>query len=173
MVPYIVIITWIKTPTRCTLFFYFFFFIFNLIHCFFRLRTISAILFPLHVSGLTGPSSGGLNCTCSLWYSPPLQCIKLEIKKNKLYWDARSTKYLDILCFKIIKILFTLFRFTFFGHHCAHHRDQRLHVQLRSSWWWTQWCPKHVERNNVNKILRILKQSTSSWRFYSSFYSRL
>jgi len=23
-------------------------------------------------------------------------------------------------------------------------RDQRLHVQLRSSWWWTQWCPKHV-----------------------------
>ena len=39
----------------------------------FRLRTISAILFPLHVSGLTGPSSGGLNCTCSLWYSPPLQ----------------------------------------------------------------------------------------------------
>jgi len=29
--------------------------------------------FPLHVSGLTGPSSGGLNCTCSLWYSPFLQ----------------------------------------------------------------------------------------------------
>jgi len=127
-----------------------FFFISNLIHCFSRLRTISAILFALHVSGLTGPSSGGLNCTCSLWYSPPLQmslscgrwerthdkdicrggeyhrlhvqfrppddgpvrpetcrgkriadivrrrekqCIKLEIKKNKLYWDARSTKY--------------------------------------------------------------------------------
>ena len=40
---------------------------------FFRLRTISAILFPLRVSGLTGPSSGGLNCTSSLWYSPPLQ----------------------------------------------------------------------------------------------------
>ena len=39
----------------------------------FRLHTVSAILFPLHVSGLTGPSSGGLNCTCSLWYSPPLQ----------------------------------------------------------------------------------------------------
>jgi len=36
----------------------------------FRLHTVSAILFPLHVSGLTGPSSGGLNCTCSLWYSP-------------------------------------------------------------------------------------------------------
>jgi len=35
------------------------------------LATVSAILFPLHVSGLTGPSSGGLNCTCSLWYSPP------------------------------------------------------------------------------------------------------
>ena len=44
-------------------------------------------------------------------------------------------------------------------------RDQRLHAHLRSSWWWTQRCPKHVERNNVNKILRILKQSTSSWRF--------
>ena len=39
----------------------------------FYLRTISAVLFPLHVSGLTGPSSGGLNCTRSLWYSPPLQ----------------------------------------------------------------------------------------------------
>ena len=39
----------------------------------FRLHTVSAILFLLHVSGLTGPSSGGLNCTCSLWYSPPLQ----------------------------------------------------------------------------------------------------
>jgi len=36
-------------------------------------------------------------------------------------------------------------------------RDQRLHVQLRSSWWWTQWCPEHVERNNVNKIFRIFK----------------
>ena len=36
-------------------------------------------------------------------------------------------------------------------------RDQRLHVQLRSSWWWAQWCPKHVERNNVNEILRIFK----------------
>ena len=37
----------------------------------FRLHIISAILFPLHVSGLTGPSSGGPNCTRSLWYSPP------------------------------------------------------------------------------------------------------
>jgi len=46
-------------------------------------------------------------------------------------------------------------------------RDQRLNVQLRSSWWWTQWCPKHVERNNVNKILRIFKQSTSMiFRFF-------
>ena len=35
----------------------------------FRLHIISAILFPLHVSGLTGPSSGGPNCTCSQWYS--------------------------------------------------------------------------------------------------------
>ena len=48
-----------------------------------------------------------------------------------------------------------------------HTGPEILHVQLRSSWWWTQWCPKHVERNNVNKILRTLKQSTSSWHFYS------
>ena len=51
-------------------------------------------------------------------------------------------------------------------------RDQRLHVQLRSSWWWTQWCPKHVERNNVNKILRILKHNTSIWRFYWKLVQR-
>jgi len=126
-------------------------------------------------------------------------------------WIKRQ---LDVLCFKILKILFTLFRSTCFGRHCVHHqellsctcslwsrvvlgslcspvllccnclqhsrtgghnepsttRDQRLHVQLRSSWWWTQWRPKHVERNNVNEILRILKQSTSSWHFYSSYY---
>ena len=50
-----------------------YFFYFQLDTLFFHLRTISAIPFPLHVSGLTGPSSGGLNCTCSLWYSPPLQ----------------------------------------------------------------------------------------------------
>ena len=48
-------------------------------------------------------------------------------------------------------------------------RDQRLHVQLRRSWWWTQWCPKHVERYNVNKILRILRQSTSSWHVIQSY----
>jgi len=42
----------------------------TLLFCF---RTITAIFLPLHVSGLTGPSSGGLNCTCSLWYSFPLQ----------------------------------------------------------------------------------------------------
>jgi len=52
---------------------WFIFLYFQLDTLFFRLRSISAILFPLHVSGLTGPSSGGLNCTCSLWYSPPLQ----------------------------------------------------------------------------------------------------
>jgi len=49
---------------------------------------------------------------------------------------------------KILKILFTLFRSTCFGHHCVHHQE------LLS---WAQWCPKHVERNNVNKILRIFK----------------
>jgi len=113
-------------------------------------------------------------------------------------WIKRQ---LDVLCFKILKIPFTLLRSTCFGHQFVHHQellsctcslwspvlmlpvcwggeysppqhtgnintgDQRLHVQLRSSWWWTNWCPKHVERNNVNGILRILKQSTSSWRF--------
>ena len=40
---------------------YFFFIYFQLDTLFFLLRTISAILFPLHVSGLTSPSSGGLN----------------------------------------------------------------------------------------------------------------
>ena len=101
----------------------------------------------------------------------------------------------DVLCLKILKILFTLFGSTCFRYPCVHHqellsctcslwsrvvlgslcppvllccklqhsrtgrhnepsttRDQRLHVQLRSSWWWTQGCPKHVERNNVNKF---------------------
>jgi len=94
-------------PTHfCT----FTFLYFQLDTLFFRLHTISAIFFPLHVSGLTGPSSGGLNCTCSLWCSPPdngifivillkywLECHLsyrlLGIVKNKLYWDARSTNY--------------------------------------------------------------------------------
>ena len=53
--------------------FYFIFLYFQLDTLFFCLCTISAILLSLHVSGLTGPSSGGLNCTCSIWYSPPLQ----------------------------------------------------------------------------------------------------
>jgi len=39
----------------------------------FCLHTITVVFFPLHVSGLTGPSSGVLNCTSSLWYSPPLR----------------------------------------------------------------------------------------------------
>ena len=55
----------------------------------FRLHTVSAILFPLYVSGLTGPSSGGLNCTCSLWYSAPLQmslwCAKHTTKTSAEY----------------------------------------------------------------------------------------
>ena len=54
---------------------WFIFLYFQLDTLFFRLRTISAILFPLHVSGLTGPSSGGLNCTCSLWYYPLCRCL--------------------------------------------------------------------------------------------------
>ena len=52
------------------------------------LRRITAIFFPLHVSGLTGPSSGGLNCTCGLWYSPP-DFLDLSITRthNKLTID--------------------------------------------------------------------------------------
>ena len=34
-----------------------------------------------------------------------LQCIKLEIKKNKLYWDARWTKYQDSTCCLIVSWL--------------------------------------------------------------------
>jgi len=34
---------------------------------------MTVVFFPLHVSGLTGPSSGGLKCTSSPWYSPFLQ----------------------------------------------------------------------------------------------------
>ena len=52
----------------------------------FCLRTISAIFFPLHVSGLKGPSSGGLNCTCSLWYSAPLQ-MSLSCGR----WERKSS----------------------------------------------------------------------------------
>jgi hypothetical protein len=53
----------------------------NLFYLYFQYDTLFSsvylqclgFLFPLHVSGLTCPSSGGLNCTCSQWYSPPLQ----------------------------------------------------------------------------------------------------
>ena len=70
----------------------FIFLYFQLDALFFRLRTISAILFHLHFWGLTGPSSGGLNCTCSLWYSPPLQmslsCGRWE--RKILYVDGKT-----------------------------------------------------------------------------------
>jgi len=44
-----------------------------------------------------------------------------------------------------------------------------MYVHLRNSSWRTQLCPKHVELNNANKIVRILKQSTSSWDFIQSY----
>jgi len=40
---------------------------------------------------------------------------------------------------------------------------QKLHRTIAAIWY------NKNERNNVNRILRILKQSTSSWRFYSSY----
>jgi hypothetical protein len=54
---------------------------YSLFYLYFQLDTLFSsvyvqclgFLFSLHVSGLTGPSSGGLNCTYSQWYSPPLQ----------------------------------------------------------------------------------------------------
>ena len=67
-----------RTGEQCSgihnrFFIFFFILYFQLDTLLFCLCTITAIFFPLQVSGLTGPSSGGLNCTCSLWYSPPLQ----------------------------------------------------------------------------------------------------
>ena len=59
---------------------------------FFCLRTISAILFPLHVLGLTGPSSGGLNCTCSLRYSAPLQMSLSFVHKRQFFLNGPTTK---------------------------------------------------------------------------------
>ena len=57
----------------------------------FCLRIITAIFFPLHISGLTGPSSGGLNCTCSLWYSPPLQ-MSFSCGRWEFFLNGRTTK---------------------------------------------------------------------------------
>jgi len=106
----------------------------------------------------------------------------------EITWIKRQ---LDVLCFKSLKIylhysalhvsdiIMSIIRSFSAAHAVSGHVWclvrcvlQRLHVQLRSSWWWTQWCPKHVERNNVNTFLRILKQSTSSWRFYSKLLQR-
>jgi len=78
------------------------------------------------------------------------RCNNLNKNANQMYYVLKS-----------LKILFTLFRSTCFGHHCVHQQELlscTCSLWSRSSWWWTQWCPKHVERNNVNKILRILKQ---------------
>ena len=61
-----------------------FFFISNLIHCFPVYVQYLLSYFPLHVSGLTGPSSGGLNSTCSLWYSPPENKISKYQKNIKI-----------------------------------------------------------------------------------------
>ena len=74
--------------TLTYLFFILYFKLDTLLSC---LRTISAIFFPLNVSGLTGPSSGGLNCTCSLWYSPPENGIVyrhyIKIWYNKIWYN--------------------------------------------------------------------------------------
>ena len=72
------LLVWFKTQGATRAFLknicgHLFFFISNLIHCFSVYVQYLLSYFLLHVSGLTDPSSGGLNCTCSLWYSPPLQ----------------------------------------------------------------------------------------------------
>ena len=74
---------------------FFIFLYFKLDTLFFRLRTISAILFPLHVSGLTGPSSGGLNCTSSLWYSAPLQMSLSCGRWEKTFSTAARQRHLQ------------------------------------------------------------------------------
>jgi len=38
-----------------------------------------------------------------------------------------------------------------------HHTGPETACAADSSWWWTQWCPKHVERNNVNKFYKDFK----------------
>ena len=62
--------------------------------------------------------------------------------KSAFFWDSANSRMinfrfmvpyivvitwirrqLDVLCFKILKILFTLFRSTCFGHHCVHHQE--------------------------------------------------
>ena len=44
------------------------------------------------------------------------------------------------------------------------------HITLLSSWWWAQWCPKHVEQ----AIRSAIKTSAaSSWHFISTYYFTL
>jgi len=40
-----------------------------------------------------------------------------------------------------------------------------MYFVLKSLKFYLHYSALHVERNNVNRILRILKQSTSSWHF--------
>ena len=61
----------------------------------FRLHTVSAILLLLQVSGLTGPSSGGLNCTCSLWYFPPLQMSLSCARSERTFSRAARQRHLQ------------------------------------------------------------------------------
>jgi len=114
---------------------------------------ILKILFTLFLSPCIGHHCAHhqelLSCTCSLWSRvvlsslcpPVLLCCKLQHSRTGGHNEPSTT------------------------------RDQRLNFQLRSSWWWTQWCPKHVERNNVNKILRIFKTKYIWLAFYSSYHN--
>jgi len=60
---------------------------------------------------------------------------------------------------KFLKFYLHSFRSTCFGHHCVHPDDG--HNGVRNMY----------SGINVYKILKILKQSTSGWRFYSSYYN--
>ena len=122
------------TKCKCNLFF-----ISNLIHCFFVYVQYLLSYFPLHVSGLTGPSSGGLNCTCSVWYSPPLQ--------------------MSLSCFAC----FILHVLLYDKDICRGGEYHRLHVQFRPP----DDGPVRPETRRGKKITVIVrkqKSSVSSWK---------
>ena len=109
-----------------------------------------------------------LSCTCSLW---PLSIIRIHVVYCCFHgvftlFVVLLYSYIDIIrfyvpisawfivpdgCFCPVQFSFGVLVFVDFT--CLFGIDKiQVHQQLRSSWWWTQWCPKHVERNSVNKF---------------------
>jgi len=69
---------------------------------------------------------------------------------------------------KILKILFTLFRSICFGQHCVHHQESfSCTCSLWSRVLLGSLCPPVLLCCNCSR--GFLKQSTSGWRFYSSY----